>query len=255
MHLPVHAISDASGNVYISDNDNHRLRKVSPSGTITTIAGTGICGFSGDVTQAASTRVCYPNSLLLEQSGSLDFADSGNGILRRISPSGLISTFAGTGVYGDSGDGNPAVFAQFKAPYGLAQAGNGDIFVSDAVANRIRKITSSGTISTVAGNGTAGFSGDGGTATAAQLNRPGHLAVDAKGNLYIADRDNKRVRMVGADGIISTVAGIDNCCSNSGKGAASYIGTPGGLTLDAAGNLYIALSTYGQIARLAPTGS
>ena len=116
MHLPVHAISDAAGNVYISDNDNHRLRKVSPSGTITTIAGTGICGFSGDVTQAASTPVCYPNSLLLEQSGSLDFADSGNGILRRISPSGLISTFAGTGVYGDSGDGNPAVFAQFKAP-------------------------------------------------------------------------------------------------------------------------------------------
>ena len=255
MHLPTHVVTDNSGNLYIADNDNSRIRKVSTSGTISTIAGTGTCDLNTSITQGASTPICYPNGLLVAADGSVIFADSGNSMVRRIASNGSISTIAGTGVYGDTGTGGAATSAQFKQPYGLAQDSAGNIYVSDADAHRVRKIATDGTVSNIAGNGNEGFAGDGSIATAAELDTPGHLALDSKGNLYISDRGNRRVRMVAPNGIISTVAGIDNCCTPVGKATQTYIGTPGGLTVDAAGNLYIALSWYDQIAMLNPAGN
>ncbi len=174
---------------------------------ITTIAGNGTAGYSGDGGAATAAELAYPEGLALDGSGNIYIADNLNNRIRKLTPSGIISTIAGNGTAGYSGDGGPATAAELYQPTGLVVDWSGNIYIADLYNNRVRMVTPSGTISTIAGNGTAGYSGDGGDATAAELNWPSCVAVDGSGNVYIGDENNSCVRMVTPSGTISTFAG------------------------------------------------
>jgi sugar lactone lactonase YvrE len=197
LNAPQGVAVDAAGNLFIADAGNNRIRRVARDGTITTIAGTGDAGFAGDGGAAAQARLNGPRGLALDPSGALVIADYGNHRIRKMSAGNLvISTIAGNGKEGFSGDGRFAVDAQLNFPSGVATDGAGNVFVADTSNNRIRKISTNGTITTVAGNGSRGFSGDMGPATAAGLNLPVNVAVDGKGDIYVADTTNRRIRHV-----------------------------------------------------------
>ncbi len=229
---------DKAGNLYIADVTNSRVRKVAPNGIITTVAGNGTAGFAGDGGQATSAELKGPQGLALDSSGNLYIADINNSRIRKVSPAGIISTIAGNGTSTDSGDNGPATSAGM-APSELAFDATGNLYVVSN--NVVRKISASGTITTFAGTGASGFSGDGGLATVATFSRLGGLAVDAAGNVYIADSGNHRVREVTiADGKINTFAGTGGSGSSGDGGPALNAQlTPIGLALDASGNLYI----------------
>jgi uncharacterized repeat protein (TIGR01451 family) len=205
LNIPGGIALDSSGNLYIADSGNHRVRKVTPQGVISTVAGTGQGGFSGDGGAATSARINYPRDLAVDGSGNLYIADALNYRIRKVTSEGVISTFAGIGTYGFSGDGGPALSASIGFISGLTVDGAGNLWMSDTNNHRIRKITSAGIISTVAGNGVFGLSGDGGPATSARLAGPQGLALDGSGNLLIADSGNRRIRRVNVEGTISTV--------------------------------------------------
>jgi uncharacterized protein (TIGR03437 family) len=234
---------DASGNLFIADFANNRIRKVSASGTITTVAGNGTEGFSGDGGPATSAKLASPQGVAVDASGSLFIADSGR--IRKVSADGIITTVAGKGTGGYSGDGGPATSASVD-PTSVAVDASGNLFIADTGNNRIRKVSASGIITTVAGNGPSspvgGYSGDGGVATSASLNFPLGVAVDASGNLFIADYSNQRVRKVSPSGIITTVAGNGTAAfsGDGGLAASASLSYPQGVAVDAAGNLYIA---------------
>ncbi len=203
----------ADGNVYISDRNNQRIRRISPNGIITTIAGTGEKGFGGDGGPAIQAKLNNVNNITMGADGTLYLAEEANQRIRRISPNDIITTVAGTGVAGFSGDGGLAIQAKLNAPVGIAVSQNGNIYIADFFNNRIRRVSSDGIITTVAGTGTPGFSGDGGPATQAKLNNPFDIAVDTEENLYIADFSNFKIRVVTPEKIISTIAGINSCCT------------------------------------------
>jgi sugar lactone lactonase YvrE len=239
------ATLDRSGNLFIADRDNHRIRKlVLATGTITTVAGTGMPGFSGDGGPAVAALLNGPAGLAVDEGGNLLIADRGNHRIRKIDPSGVISTVAGTGVGGFSGDGGPATSAPLDRPTGLALDGNGNLLIADRGNHRIRMVAAgTGVITTVAGLGAAGFSGDDGPAGAALLNGPAGLAVDAAGNLFIADQGNHRVRRIESEtGTVTTVAGLGAAgfSGDDGPAVAARLNGPAGLAVDAAGNLFIA---------------
>jgi sugar lactone lactonase YvrE len=208
MDLPSSADYDAAGNLYISDQGNRRIRKVDPSGMMTTFAGTGVPGYNGDGLPAAEAQLNCPRGSdavpafkLAIDGNSLYLADTLNHRIRRIDlTTGIISTFAGTGTPGYSGDGGPAVQAALNFPTDVAIGPDHAVYVCDSRNHAVRKVTLQGTISTVAGTGVAGFSGDGPLATQAQLNTPGGIFVDRSGTLYIGDTLNNRVRMVTPQG-------------------------------------------------------
>ena len=250
LHQPQHAIQDAEGNLYISDTYNHAIRKVDTSGKITTIAGTGACGYTGDRNPAVSATLCYPQALALDSNRNLYIADGGNYVVRRIDSGGQITTYAGNGTPGDAYHGSNAAAAQFRYPFGLAVDGTGNLYVSDALSFRVHKIAADGTISLVAGVGTQGYLGDGGLATAAQLAYPTHLALDGSGSkLYIADALNNEVRKV-EGGIITLVAGSRTCLDTGQDATHACIGQPGGIALDTSGNLYISAPNFSSIAKV-----
>jgi len=203
---PVGVALDGAGNLYIADSTNFRVRKVTPAGVISTIAGNGSMGFSGDGGPATQAQISDLNGVAADTAGNVYIADR-NRRVRKVTPAGIISTFAGTGQLGSAGDGGPATMAQLSQPVGLAVDGAGNVYIVDAYANRIRKVTPAGVIGTVAGNGNLGgnFSGDGGLATSASLDSPQGITVDAGGNLYIADTGNNRVRKVSAETYTGTV--------------------------------------------------
>jgi Concanavalin A-like lectin/glucanases superfamily/FG-GAP-like repeat/HYDIN/CFA65/VesB-like, Ig-like domain/Abnormal spindle-like microcephaly-assoc'd, ASPM-SPD-2-Hydin/FIMAH domain/NHL repeat len=233
---------DSARNLYIADTNNNRIRKVDTSGNISTVAGNGSFGYSGDGGLATSAGLYNPFDVSVDGSGNLYIADTNNNRIRKVDASGNISTVAGNGTAGYSGDGGAATSASLASPYGVAVDGAGDLYIADAGNSRIRKVDASGNISTVAGNGTEGYSGDGGPATSAGLLFPARVAVDSAGNLYIADTDNQRIRRVDASGIISTVAGNGTAAYSGDGGAATSasLAYPKGITIDSAGNLFIA---------------
>ena len=186
---------DVTGAMYFVDGGNNRIRKVALDGTISTVAGTGAAGFLGDNGPALAAQFNAPYGLVFDKAGNLYIGDAGNNRIRKITPQGIITTIAGTGVSGFTGDGGSALQANLSFPRSLAIDANGNLYVTQG-AIRVRKITPAGIISTIAGNGNNGFSGDGGPATGAALNNIKSIAVDANGNLYIADQDNRRVRKV-----------------------------------------------------------
>jgi uncharacterized protein YjdB len=219
LSAPTTLTKDAAGNIYISDYLNYRIRKVSPSGIITTFAGNGISASSGDGGLATSASIYGPIGMDFDPAGNLIVSDYNAFCIRKITPAGIISTIAGTaGVGGSSGDGGPATAALFWHVWGLKVDAAGNIYLADASNHKIRKISTTGIVTTIAGTGVAGFSGDGGPATSARLNNPSDIDIDAAGNIYISDQQNYRVRMINTAGIISTVTGL---------GVAAYSGDCG----------------------------
>jgi len=230
--------------LYIADFGNNVIRKVTSSGIISTIAGTGrVHGYIGDGGPATDALLNQPRGIAVDGSGNIYIADMGNHTVRKITSSGILIRVAGTiGMANYSGDGGPATAAELSFPEGLALDANGNLYIADEGNNRIRKVTPTGTISTVVGKGTAGYSGDGGAAIAAELSGPADVKVDGDGNLYIADDINNRIRKVTTAGTISTLAGCGLAPYGGDGGAAilAKIFSPSGIAIDANGNVYIA---------------
>ncbi len=239
LSLPTKAIKDGSGNTYIADAGNHRIRKVNASGIITTFAGTGSTGTPGDGGPATAANFGFISDISFDGSGNLYLADRDYHTIRKINSAGTISTIAGTGTAGATGDGGPATAAQLATPMGIAIDGAGNIFIASSNSNTIRKIDVSGTISTFAGTGAIGRSGDGGPATAATMRRPFGLALDHDGNLYVADAFNSRIRKIDPAGIITLFAGSDSVGfgGDGGPATAARMSRPYGLVCNAYGNL------------------
>jgi sugar lactone lactonase YvrE len=237
---PSHVVQDKSGNFYISDFTGQRIRKVTPAGTISTYAGTGISGFSGDGGPANAAKLSYPTGLVLDSAGDIIVADGGNNRIRMIDTTGKITTIAGTGASGYTGDGGPAILATFNQPWGLTYGSKGDLFIADLGNCAVRFVNTSGIINTYAGDGTCGFGGDGGPATLANLNFPRGTVFDSSGNLYIADTANHRVRKVDTFGKITTFAGNGKpgFSGDGGKATLAKIGNPRGLVFRS-GKIYI----------------
>ena len=246
LNSPTNVEVDNSGDLYIVDERNFCIRKVDAStGVITTIAGTGDEGYSGDGGPATSAQLLCPSDVAIDGPGNVYIADQNNSRIRKVDVStGVITTIAGTGTYGYSGDGGPATSAQLYSPSGVAIDGSGNLYITDVQNNCIRKVdASTGVITTVAGTGTAGYSGDGGHATSAQFYDPEGIAVDGSGNLYIADRVNHRIRRVDVTtGIITTVAGTGSrgYSGDGGPATSAQLYFPIDVTVDLSGNLYIA---------------
>ena len=197
LDFPLDVALDSAGNLYIVGNQSHRIRRVDPSGNISTVAGTGTAGFGGDGGPATEAMLNAPFSVALDSDGNLYIADFDNHRIRRVDASGNISTIAGAGTAGFSGDGGPASGAMLDGPTGVALDSAGNLYIADGNNHRIRKVdATTGIILTIAGTGTSGFGGDGGPASGAMLNGPTGVAVDRAGNLYIADRDNHRIRRI-----------------------------------------------------------
>jgi len=227
--FPTGLAIDPAGNLYVADTDNQRIRMIAPDGTITTVAGTGDQGYSGDGGPATAAELISPFSVVVDAAGNLYIADFGNSVVRKVTPNGIISTVAGVGQPGYSGDGGPASEAALMAPYGLAVTAKGDLLVADFGAHAIRAISPAGTITTVAGTGAPGFAGDGGPAARAQLNEPAGLAVTSDGRVVVADSGNNRVRVIQLDGTIVTVAGSgaeDPFSPDGTSGVAANLGAP-----------------------------
>ena len=233
---PAGGWGDSKGNVYVADNHNHRLRIISSAGVTTTVAGTGIAGFSGDGGKAKTAMVSFPADVVLDGAGNVLFSDSGNNRIRRISKTGIITTIVGTGVAGYTGDGGPATSAEINGPGGLALDSSGNLFFGDTNNQVVRKVDTTGNIHTVAGNGAKGFSGDGGSALSASMSTPYGVVTDSNGNLYIADHDNRRVRIVNSSGVIDTLVGngTAGCAGDGGLAKNASLGRPVGVRISGA---------------------
>ena len=234
---------------------------LSQSGTsymITTLAGNGIEGFSGDGGPATSARIDRPYGIALDKAGNVYFSEPSNQRIRKVSINGIITTVAGTGARGSLGDGGPATSAMLSQPSGIALDANGNLYIADLGNNLIRKVDTSGRISKFAGGNSAGFGGDGGPATQAFLNGPMDVAADANGNIYIADRSNYCIRMVDTNGIMSTFAGKAGFLGSSGDGGPAVSATlnnPRGVAVDGVGNLFIADTLNGRIRKVYANGT
>jgi sugar lactone lactonase YvrE len=242
LNSPSGVAVDSQGNVYIADEANQRIRKVGTNGIIATLAGNSFNGYSGDGGQAANAELNSPSGVAVDSQGNAYIADAGNSCIREVATNGIITTMAGNGTNGYAGDGGSATNAELNGPAGVALDSNGNVYIADANNACVREVRKNGIITTVAGNGMTGYSGDDDVATNAELSFPEGVVVDGYGNLYIADADNSVIREVGQNGIITTVAG---------NGAAGYSGDntnatetaldfPEGVAMDNQENLYIA---------------
>jgi sugar lactone lactonase YvrE len=256
LQFPTGIAFDATGNLYIADYDNNRIRKVDTNGIITTVAGKSTVGYSGDGGAATNASLYNPYGVALDAFGNLYNADLGNNRIRRVNTNGIITTVAGKSSSGYSGDGGAATNASLYRPSGVALDAYGNLYIADYNNNRIRRVDTSGIITTVAGKSSSGYSGEGGAATNASLYYPYGVALDAYGNLYIADLDNNRIRRVDTSGIITTVAGKSSSGYSGDGGAATNASLyyPYGVALDAYGNLYIADYNNSRIRRVDTSG-
>ncbi len=235
---------DTLGNMYFSDAGNNRIRKVSINKRVTTIAGTGVQGYSGDGGNAKLAQIDGPMGITLDNNGNLYFADIDNSVIRKIDNAGIITTVAGTGILGCTGDGGLAILAKLRAPYGLVFDKHNNLYFSDVACNCVRKIDNSGVITTIAGiKESSGFSGDGGPATYAKMVYPGFIGINKNTNsMYIPDHVNSRVRKVDLNsGIITTAAGNGFSGYNGDGGLATNaaLTSPNSVSIDSHGNIII----------------
>jgi uncharacterized protein (TIGR03437 family) len=251
---PCKVAVDRSGNLYIADASNHAVRKVSSSGTLTTFAGGHDPGFSGDGGKATDAHVNYVGGVAVDSLGNVYLSDSNNHRIRKVTTDGMINTIAGTGSQGLVGDGGPATSAWLNYPLGLAVDSSNNLYIADTFNHAVRKITSDGTITTIAGTGLNGFSGDGGPATKAQLNYPKDIAVGPDGVVYIADTLNNRIRAVSPNGTISTIAGggYFGDGGDGGPALAALLRFPSGIAADNSGRVYLADTQNYKIKLLTP---
>jgi trimeric autotransporter adhesin len=240
-NTPIDIVADNSGNMYIVDNVNQRIRKVDTYGIITTFAGNGIRTYGGDGGPATGASLQDPDRIAVDNTGNVYIADADNNVVRKVNSAGIITTVVGNGIAGYSGDGGPATNASLAQPLGIAFDGNGNMFVADGFNHCIRKISPSGIISTYAGNGIGGYSGDYGPATAASMQYPCGVAVDRSCNVYVTDWYDQRVRKIFTSGTITTVAGNGTAgfSGDGGPSVAAMINGPDNLAFDSALNLYI----------------
>ena len=254
LQVPYGVVADKNGNVYIADFSNNRIRKVSRNGTISTLYGTGVAGYSGDHGLATSARFNGPACIAIDDTGSLYVADYFNSRVRKIDTFGIITTVAGNGVTGYSGDGGPATAASFNNPIFVFINPSGELIITDDNNSRVRKVSASGYISTIAGTGVAGYNGDEMLATAAKLNNPGAAIQDSAGNVYISDVDNNRIRKITPDGYIHTYAGtgVAGWSGDGGAPNSAQISGPYGLS-EYKGDLYFS-EVYGNRIRLIRSG-
>jgi sugar lactone lactonase YvrE len=233
-----------NGDLYIADTYNHRIRRVDGTGIITTVAGTGSFLYNGDGIPAVSANLNDPSGIAFDAAGNLYIADTDHDRIRRVDAvTGIITTVAGTGDRGYNGDNQPATLAKINSPYHITLDALGNLFIADDGNHRVRRIdANTGTITTVAGTGNAGYNGDGQPAASADLQDPRDVVTDAAGNLYIADYGNHRVRIVDPTGMIRTFAGngVNGFSGDGGLATAASLKGPIGLGRDAAGNIYVA---------------
>ena len=247
-YTPTGVALDAQSNIYVADPNNYRIRKITASGIVSTLAGNGTYGFvDGNGTTA---QFKFPVGAALDAQGNIYVADADNNRIRKITASGIVSTLAGSGTAGFADGNGPA--AQFNSPNGVALDAQGNIYVADDFNNRIRKITSSGIVSTLAGSGTYGFAD--GNGPAAQFNSPAGVALDAQGNIYVADANNHRIRKITASGIVSTLAGSGTQGFADGNGPAAQFHLPYGVALDAQDNIYVADALNNRIRKITASG-
>jgi uncharacterized protein (TIGR03437 family) len=248
IHLPWGVAVDGQGNVYFSERIKNKVRRVDPTGIITTVAGTGVAGYSGDGGPANAAQIYNPFGLATDNAGNLYIADSVNKRIRMVSPDGLIHTVAGNGSPNSTGDGLLATAAAISTPTAVAVDNAGNIYITEA--NVIRKVNTAGIISTIAGSGGAGASGDGGPAINATLSAPQGVIVDYAGNVFIGDTSNNRVREVNTAGIITSLAGAQpGPVTNGGKASSTSIAAEG-LAVDCQENVYVADSAHNLIIKI-----
>jgi uncharacterized protein (TIGR03437 family) len=245
---------DGAGNLYVADTHDRRIRKINTAGIISTVAGNGIDNFSGDGGQAINAELGNPEGVAVDAHGNLYIADTGNNRIREVFASGIITTVAGSATEGYAGDGGVSTGAQLNGPARVTLDAAGNIYFTDNGNNVVRRVNTAGIIQTVAGNGQAGFAGDGGPALSAMLSNPIGLTIDALGGILIADTNNLRIRRVDPDGTISTIAGNgSNALSGDGSSPLSTgFGSPADVAVDAAGNIYITDQSDGRVRRIQP---
>ena len=243
LNIPQGLAVDSAGNVYIADTLNNRVRRVNADGTITTVAGTGEAGYTGDGNPGRRAKLNFPTGLAIGFGDTLFIADTGNNVIRQLGADGAIHTVAGTGEAGYRGDAGSALDAVLHAPGGLAFDGEGNLYIADTLNQRVRRVDVNGQIATVAGTGVPGYLGDGRPASYAELNLATNplegmgqgLAVDSRGDVFIADALNHRVRRIDVKGTISTIA---------------QMRTPLGLAVDAQGLVYVADADDNRVSRI-----
>lgn len=256
------AVTDADGNLIYADAGNNRIRKISADGKVTTIAGCGKSGYTPDGAKATEAAIAQPTGVAIDKEGNIYFSEYLNACVRKINKDGTLSTVAGSATAGYFGNTGLATKAQLQGPLGIAFDKAGNLYIADADNNCVRKVDKAGIITLYAGNakghgtGLGGYSGDGGKATAAQLNQPGSLAFDEEGNLYIADCFNHCIRKVTAGGIITTIAGTGQA-GFSGEGdiaRKAMLNFPDGLAAGKDGSIYISDHGNNRIRIITPSG-
>jgi len=232
---------DKIGNIYVSDEGNQRVRKIDTAGIVTTIAGNGSPGYSGDGSAATLAQLHAPYDLTLDSSGNIYIADYTNSCIRKVNKLGIICTVAGTGTAGYNGDGVPATQAQLNKIYALAVDKDNNIYICDAYNYRVRKVNAAGVITTIAGTGTNGYSGDGGAATLAEIGVLRGIALDNSGNIYLSEFNNMVIRKINSAGIITTIAGTGSLgfSGDGGPASAAQFYSLAGMAIAVDGDIYI----------------
>ncbi len=246
------------GSLYITDEYNHRIRRVGTDGIVTTVAGNGTAGYGGDGGPATAASLNYPGGIAVVSDGSFYFTDWHNHRVRRVGTDGIVTTVAGTGGYGSSGDGGPATQATLQDPWSVALGPDGSLYIADQSVPRLRRIGPDGVINTVAGGGTpASGNGDGGPATLASMTGASFVAVAPDGRVFFADYGGRRIRRIGSDGNIDTVAGGGALANGNGDGGPAILaslGSPSGISIAPDGGFYLADWTSQRIQRVGPDG-
>jgi sugar lactone lactonase YvrE len=247
---PLFVTTSGAGHIYVADTYANRIRRVDvTTARVTTLAGNGSGGFTGDGGEARLATLANPSCVAVGPNETVYIADSGNNAIRRVTSDGTITTVAGTGQAGFSNDGKQGTVAQLRFPEGVITDGAGNVYIADSGNNRIRKLTTAGVLTTIVGDGTQGFAGDGGPATKAKLSRPIGMALAGDGSLYFADAGNRRIRVVAPDGTIRTIAGngTNAYAGDGGPALLAGFGRPTWVALDAKGNLYVSDSGSGEL--------